>query len=81
MPDECVDCQNAKEEAHARESATPVANDGLRLGRCAPIYRKWADCIRERAGQAKECASVMDEFKLCHNAMADQSLLDATLRR
>jgi len=76
---ECVDCNKSKEEAQAKAVATP--SDGLRLGECAPLYRKWADCVEEQAGQAKACAAVLDEFKLCHRRSAEPILASATLKK
>jgi hypothetical protein len=68
MPDDavCVDCQGAKQEAQAKAAAPQSADDGLRLGDCAPLYREWADCVEREAGQAKACAAVLKEFRACH---------------
>ena len=68
--DVCVDCTNAKEVAQKKSEASRAANDGLRLGECAPLYRDWAACVEENAGQAKACAAALDLFKLCHAQLA-----------
>ena len=64
-PTECVDCAEAKSEAVQKDGATG-GRDGLNLGDCAPLYRKWADCVEENLGQAKACATVLAEFRTCH---------------
>ena len=67
----CIDCDNAKTVAEAKASAT-TASDGLNLGGCKDIYNQWADCI-EKSGAgtgAKECKSMMDDFRKCHSANA-----------
>ena len=74
MPDVCVDCDNAKSEAEAKAAATSAGKDGLNLGDCQEVYKRWANCIEENGGQAKACKSVMDEFKACHRSMAAASL-------
>ena len=78
---ECVDCKSAKEEAHAKAEQTRAERDGLRLGDCQPLYRKWAACVEQNAGQAKACAAVLEEFKLCHRRSAEAVLASATARR
>ena len=70
MPEVCVDCDNAKSEAEAKAAATAVGKDGLNLGDCQEVYKRWAKCIEENQGQAKACKTVMDEFKACHRSAA-----------
>ena len=60
----CVDCDNAKAKAKARESS----QGGLQLGECTPLYQSWADCIKDAGGQASQCADAMKQFKECHEA-------------
>ena len=78
---ECVDCKTAKEEAQAKAEQARAGTDGLRLGFCQPFYRTWAACVEENAGQAKACAAVLEEFKLCHRRAAEAVLASATARR
>jgi hypothetical protein len=63
---DCPECRDAAAEAAAKAKATPA--DGLRLGDCAPLYQAWADCIEREKGQAKACATVLKEFKQCHQS-------------
>ena len=74
MPEVCVDCDNAKSEAEAKSAATAAGKDGLNLGDCQEVYKRWANCIEENNGQAKACKSVMDEFKACHRSQSVVSL-------
>jgi len=67
--DDCPECQEQKTEAAAKAKATPPANDGLRLGVCAPLYERWAECVEREQGQAKACANVLKEFRECHRAL------------
>ena len=64
-----MDCENAKAEAESKAAKT-TGKDGLNLGGCQEIYRRWASCIEENSGQAKACKSVMDEFRACHTMSA-----------
>lgn len=66
--DECVECTASKTQAEAKEAATSK-DDGLQLRECAPLYRKWADCVRDEKGQAKACVAVLEEFKACHSQL------------
>ena len=66
----CVECEKAKAKAEARELSGP---GGLQLGDCTPLYRAWADCIKQAKGQASSCTDVMKQFKECHSAAAKSS--------
>ena len=72
----CLDCEEAKETAQAREAATP--KDGLKLGDCQPLYKRWADCVAENGGTgAKECVTALKEFRACHKKSTDLALSNA----
>jgi len=77
---ECVDCKDAKQEAQTRAEAAR-SSDGLRLGECTPLYRNWAACVEQNAGQAKACVAVLEEFKLCHRRSTERILSDATTKQ
>ena len=62
---DCPECVQGKVQAESKAAAT-TAEDGLRLGTCAPVYKVWADCIEQHNGQAKECLASMKEFRKCH---------------
>ena len=76
--DVCVDCKNAKEEAQTKATATVAGKDGLNLGECAPLYRAWAECVEEHAGQSRACAAVLADFRLCHRGAAARALDDVS---
>ena len=80
MPEVCVDCDNAKAEAEAK-AAKSTGKDGLNLGGCQEIYKRWASCIEANSGQAKACKAVMDEFKACHTMSATAIELPQARRR
>ena len=63
---ECVECVSGKAQAEAKAAATSSANDGLQLGDCAPLYKRWAECVEKSGGQAKACRTEMTEFRACH---------------
>jgi hypothetical protein len=66
--EDCPECSASKVDAEARANATSPSSDGLRLGTCRPLYKAWAECIEESKGQAKLCATVLEEFRACHSA-------------
>ena len=70
---DCPECVEQKSEAEARAKAT-TASDGLRLGECAPLYQRWADCVEREQGQAKACAAVLKEFRVCHAEATERAL-------
>ena len=68
---DCPECSDAKASAEAKAAAT-TKEDGLQLRQCTPLYRAWAECVKEQKGQAKACAAVLDEFKACHKQLSPQ---------
>ena len=76
-PEVCVDCDTAKQEARGREAATTSDKDGLALGECQEIYKRWADCVAEHGGTgAKECAQTLKQFRACHEKKLTGAALD-----
>ena len=72
--EDCPECREQKVEAAARAKATPAEDDGLQLGDCAPLYKLWADCVEREEGKVQKCASVLKEFKQCHNARTERAM-------
>ena len=75
---DCPECRDQKERA-AERAADESSTDGLRLGKCAPLYQLWADCIEREQGQAKACTAVLKTFKECHDASVAQQM-DSALK-
>ena len=80
MPDECVDCQDAKAEASSKASATKDESGGLQLGECSSLYKQWAECVEQSNGQVRACAETLAEFRKCHRRLAGAEVLRAAGR-
>jgi hypothetical protein len=67
--EDCPECIESKTTAATRAAASEGRErDGLQLGDCTAIYKKWTDCIAQSGNQTSECSAIAKEFKACHSA-------------